>query len=284
MRWQTHKALWVPYRPAIIVPGRRRLPDVRQPRRPARCAVARDADSGGVLSGTDTGSTPINSPNVLTVGASASLLIIGIEADTSTPGTITVKWDPAGTAQTMTQVGSTLTVSSGTPASMALFGVVNPTAGLKPVSIALSGQATTVHTYVYGISFTGSATSSVAAATEGFASASGTGTAMSVASAASIPSGDMATSWFDNVQGFTSAFTHGTAQSDGGTAIGKDEALTNNAAAEYYSGSGSTITASATQNASDHWGAMIVGIKAAGGGGGGAFPDATSRLMMGVGI
>jgi hypothetical protein len=225
-------------------------------------AVAFDASTAGLLSSTSgVGSQTI--PNFMTVGASASILIVGIECDTSTPGTPTAHWDSAGTNQAMTQIGTTLTVTGGgAPASLVFFGLVNPTSGSKSLNYSFPGQATSVNTYIYGVSFTGSVTSSVAAATEGFASNNATSTTASVTSAVSIPSGDMATALaIDCGSGFVNATT----ENLGGTQIGENEGLTNNGVAARFSGSGSTITASASLNASDVWGAIIVGIKASGG-------------------
>lgn len=235
--------------------------------------TVRDADSGAVIFGPTVSSASSTSANLLTVGAAATLLIVGVEIDTSTPGTVFMNWNPAGTNQAMTLIGSIVTQIGGVtnPITIALFGLVNPTSGLHPVSVIASGQATGVQSYLYAISFTGSVSSSVAAATEGFASATAaTGTTMAVTSAVSIPSGDMATAWWGDAQGFTGTFVNGAIQADGGTAVGKNESLTNNAAAEYYSGAGSAIAASAAGNASGGWIAMIVGIVSAGGTSGGA--------------
>jgi hypothetical protein len=64
----------------------------------------------------------------------------------------------------------------------------------------------------------------------------------------------MAVSWFeDSLTGFSGAFANGVVQADGGTAIGIDQALSNNAAAEYYAGAGAAIAASAGLAGSDPW-------------------------------
>jgi len=225
-------------------------------------AVAHDADSGGV-NAVGIFSTTQTSTNFMTVGASATILIIGLEIETAAAGTFTAHWDSAGTNQVMTQIGSNAVI--GTSFTLALFGLVSPTSGLKNLSYSFSGVGTSTNGYVYGVSFTGSNTSSVASATEGNVSSTGTSTTASVTTSVSIPATDMATAWFiDGGSGFTGSFVNGATQADGGKAVGINQALGANGAAEYYTGAGSTITASAGLAASDPWAAMIVGIKVAG--------------------
>lgn len=178
----------------------------------------------------------------------------------------------------MTQIGTTLTQAAGgagAPASSALFGLVSPTSGQKIFRITASGQATAVNCYTTAISFTGTSIASVAAATEGFNTATGTSATAAVASGVSIPVGDMAVAWWIDlgVNDFTSAFTPGGAQGDGGTAIAKNTTAALAAAAEYYSGAGATISASAGFGGSNVWGAMIVGITVPGGGVAAATPS-----------
>lgn len=243
-------------------------------------AVSKDAASA-VTNATASSAQHTEGSSSITVGASATLLIAILEADTSTPGTVSAVWDKAGANQTMTQIGSVVTESGGaTPITLAVFGRVSPQSGAKLLSWTWSGQASAVNAYTALISFTGSDTTSVANATEAFASAHATtGANAAVSSAASIPSGDMAVAWYGNLPGFTNAFTPGGNPGDGGTAIGKNESLTTNAAAEYYSGAGAVINASAANASSAAWAALITGIKAAAA----AATCPMTRAMMGVG-
>lgn len=243
-------------------------------------AVAKDATSV-ISSGTASSAQHTEGSSSITVGASATFLLAMLEADTSTPGTVSAVWDKAGANQAMTLIGSVVTESGGaTPISVAFFGLVNPASGAKLLSYTWGGQATGVNAYIGLISFTGSNTTSVAAATEAFNSAHNTtGANAAVSSAASIPSGDMAVAFYGNINGYSNAFTAGTNPGDGGNAIGKNETLTTNAAAEYYSGAGGVINASAAQISSGAFAAIITGIKAAGGG-----PTCPlTRTRMGVG-
>jgi hypothetical protein len=214
--------------------------------------------------------------NFMTVGASATVLIVGFEVDTSTPGTLSVTWDEGGTNQVMTQIGSTLTITGGNaPASLSLWGVVNPITGLKAIGFASTGAAGTSPVYICGVSFTGSATSSVAAATEGNASNNATSSSFSVTTSTSIRATDMAMAFAIDCG---SGFSNTTTENLGGTQIGENQTQTNNACGAYFTGAGATVNAHATLAASDVWGGLIVGV---------AVPAATTRggtlPMMGVG-
>lgn len=250
-------------------------------RQPIVAAVARNADSGSMIAVSSVAGVFTNLSGI-TVPAGTTLLIALVEVESSTPGTVTAVWDNVGTPQTMTQVGSTLIVTGGGgPGSIAVLGVVNPTAGQKEIRVNWGGVSTNVNGYIAQVSFTGTSTSSVAAATEGFASNNGTGTTASVTSGASIPASDMAAVFFlDCGVSFTGSFVNGATQADGGTAIGISTNNTNNAAAEYYTGAGSAVAASAGLAGSDVWGAVIVGIKAAGGA---VVASSSTMMTMGVG-
>lgn len=229
-------------------------------------AVAKSAVSSNISTATCSSAThTIVAANTLTVGASDTFLLMGIELDSTTPGTAAAHWDSGGSNQAMTSLGTIITEATSTAKALVLFGLVNPVAGNKTASHSFSGQSAAANGYSFLISFTGSETSSVAAATEGYATNSNsTGTTASVASGVSIPSGDMAVAFYVNINSFTNGFTPGANPGDGGVAIGQNQSLTTNASAEYYSGAGATITASAAQ-ASGAWAAVIVGIKAPGG-------------------
>lgn len=214
-------------------------------------AVTKDAISAGVLASTGIATLAAGTFG-LTIGATATFLLVGFEVDSATPSS--VNWDPAGTNQPMTLIG---TVAAGTTSNIALFGLVNPTPGNKSISFTATANNSA---YIFGISFTGSETSSVAAATEGFNKATGTGTSFSVVTSASIPSGDAAVSALGNSHTITGF------PSDGGTSIGLGNSLTTNLAGENYSGAGSAITASASSASSGQWAYVIVGIAAPGGG------------------
>lgn len=198
----------------------------------------------------------------LTVGASATFLLVMISVDNTSPGVPTAHWDSAGTNQAMTQVGSTITNATG-GFSLCFMGLVNPTAGSKTLTFAFGTSGN--NAYAAGESFTGTVTSSVAAATEGAATATGNSTTAAATTAVSIPSGDMAVAWTTNVNGYTGdPMTPNAVQADGGKAIGDNQSLTHNAAGEYYSGAGSAISCS-LGGPTGQWAAAIVGIKAPGG-------------------
>ena len=190
-----------------------------------------------------------------TIGASATIFCVGFEIDLASP-TTTIHWDSTGTNQLMTQVGSNIALGTGT-GTIQLFCLVNPTAGSKTLSFQVT-NASSNSVYIVGMSFTGSITTSVAAATEGAAqnsSATATTTA-TVTSSASIPSTDMVFTMFANSGGdFTGAV------SSNSTLIDHYNAVNNNALASYGTGAGATFTATATQG-SDGFAASITGIKA----------------------
>jgi hypothetical protein len=217
-------------------------------------AVAKDATKGSV--GVTTGQGA-NIAVGITVGASATLLLLIISSDgSSAPTTLGARWDPLSTNQTFVSCGTPIqSTVGGSTAIMGILGIVNPTPGAKTVTFSCSNNGGVYYTL---ISFTGSVTSSVAAATEGYATNSGTSASCTVTTSASIPSGDMATGGTNNTNGF-SGFP-----SDGGTSLGSNTAQTTNMAAEYYSGAGSTITQTISQGSSGTFQSVIVGIKAAG--------------------
>jgi hypothetical protein len=191
----------------------------------------------------------------LTVAVGDTFLLFGVEEDTSTPGTVSAHWDTAGTNQAMTLIGSVQTNSAGaTPMSVALFGLVNPTSGAKNFSATFSSGGTTA-CYLLGVSFTGTSTVSVAAATLGFnAQNIATSATATNTTSASIPSGDLAVAWWSDLNG---------AGTLDGTSLGSNTVQTTNAFASWYSGAGSTVTSTFTNpGASDQIVAAIVGIAA----------------------
>lgn len=212
-----------------------------------------------VTSSSSTSTVTTEGASTITVGASATFLTVLMDIGVGSPGTPSIHWDAAGTNQSMTQIGSTIAQGSN---SLACFGLVNPTPGAKKLSWSWSGTAGNSLYYAL-ISHTGTDASSVAGATYGFGSGTaGTGSPATATTTLSIPTGDAAVSLFENaVQGFNGTFVSNAVQADGGKAIGKNQSGSDNAAAEYYSGAGSTIVASAANGPSDAWIAIVFGIK-----------------------
>lgn len=190
-----------------------------------------------------------------TVNVGDTLLIVGMEMDTSTPGTATANWDTAGTNQAMTLIGTVQTNSAGaTPMSVALFGVVNPTSGTKNFTGVFSSGGIK-NCYLLGVSFTGTSTVSVAAATLGLNQTNiATSATTTNTTSASIPTGDLVLAWWSDLNG---------AGTLNGTSLGSDTALTTNAFASWYSGAGGTVTSTFTNpGASDQIATFVVGIAA----------------------
>jgi len=157
----------------------------------------------------------------------------------------------------MTSLG---TIAVNGTQNLSLWGLVNPTSGNN--TIQLNGTLNN-GCYVGGTSFTGTVTSSVAAAAYGYNTATGSTTSVAVTTSVSVPSGDMAVSSMitpslDGISGFPS---------DGGTSLGSNGGGGPNGYAESYSGAGSTITASGTISTPLGWCAVISAIAASAGGG-----------------
>ncbi len=212
----------------------------------------------------------------INITAGATFLLVGVEFNQGggTGGTLALTWDQGGTNQSMTSLGSPV-LNSNVGDAIQYFGLVNPTSGNKTLRVTNSGNTFgNLGAEIWGMSFNGTATASVAAATEGYATNTdgGTaGTALTVSSAVSIPSGDMAvTQWID-----TTSMT--TFPTDSGT-LG-DNTFSGFYVYEYYNGAGSVINSSATLATSGFWTGMIVGIKAAGA----AATCPMTRSLMGVG-
>src|SRR5438093_4126713 len=115
--------------------------------------VADSNQSGIGRNATTSGSGVAPTINVShTVAGTNTLLLVGISATTSTPPTLAasnpVVWDPAGSNQALTLVGS----STMTKAKIWIYYRVNPTAGPKTLQVSFTGGATVV---VGVTSFTG---------------------------------------------------------------------------------------------------------------------------------
>jgi hypothetical protein len=179
----------------------------------------------------------------MTISAGATFLLVGIQVftDPAVQGTNSFIWDQGGTNQSMTSLGSAL-FNSDSGSQLQYFGLVNPTSGTKTLRLSNTGNTNgNQSAVIFGISFKGSITTSVAAATEGYATnvnVSGTPSATaSVSSAVAIPTGDLAIAFY-----YTDTGGGATFPTDGGT-FG-DMAFTNSREYESYSGAGLTINSS----------------------------------------
>ena len=154
-------------------------------------SVTVDATSAALEAQLNTSTTTLAS--FMTIGAGATFLIVGFETNSNSPGTWTVTWDSGGTNQAMTQIGVFKTFGGANAGGVALFGLVNPTTGLKSLGYSATSGASN-DTYILGRSYKGSITTSVAAATYAAATNSSGATATtqaSVTAAASVANTDM---------------------------------------------------------------------------------------------
>ena len=215
------------------------------------------SSGGHIYSGAGiSGSTGATIASFQSPSLTASLLVIGICInDTSANiGTLTLVWDPSGVNKTMSQIG---TISDNTNGVSIFFqGVVSPgTSGAKSLKFTWSGGGLGDSYEVFGISYTGSITTSVANATEGFASNTSTSNSATVTTAVSIPSTDMEVAFFSNSGGVAWSSTNN-------TNIDTDAAQIS-VTASRATGAGSTITSTGALASSALWLAMTVGIVAA---------------------
>ena len=199
----------------------------------------------------------------ITPGASATLCLVLIAADSTTPGT----WTVSIGSSVMTQIGTQLNIGT---QSITLFGLLNPPSGSQSLTVKATGL--TGNTIVYGgATFTGTSTVSLAAAT-GLTTGTGTSSTAAVATSDSVPSGDMAlySCGVANATGISSTT---------GTTI---DTLAGFGAFEYgmayYSGAGSAVTGSATLSGSMAWSGAIIHIYAP------ASAVKPTRTMMGAGV
>lgn len=212
--------------------------------------------------GSFTGSGSITLASYMTLGASATFLLILVEYESNNPGTVSVTWG----SQSMTQIGSTVDVVAQVDTSgfMSLWGLVSPATGAQTLTITgTTGGA--LSAYVAGVSFNGSGTTSVAAATTGYASnlqTSGSSSTMTVTTAAAIPSTGVAVAWgIDSGNGFSSSpevmWSTGTNLLDNSSAVGG-----NFANFSVNSGTGATMSVSAALSSTDNYGVQVTGILA----------------------
>jgi hypothetical protein len=254
----------------------------------ARAAVAIDAFSAGAVNGgwrsgvlgraadLDGFGSPTNDPPVtvnqgfgfITIGASATALVVGVMMASqahgaNNPGTVTVTLNPSGSNQAMTQLGAVVDNGSSQGSPTYLFGLVNPASGLGNIQINWTNHTNIQEFYVYAMSFTGTATSSVSAAFYGFNTAHDSGSATlfnGVTTSQAVSSGDMAFSLHINpFVGFNNPATNAT-----GTEMDDDQAVTNNSYGQYFTGTGSSILAEADNHGAggtnDFWCAAVVAI------------------------
>lgn len=214
------------------------------------------------LAGIGSGGSTISSFQNIAAGATFLLVGITVGDSSSAVGTISFTW--AG-SQSMTSLGAVVQTAN-TFACQQLFGLVNPTTGSQSLKFTWSGSGSGDSVSVFGIAFNGSVSSSVAAATEGYHTATGSSSAPSVATASSIPSTDIAVGFLINdLQGTTFSSVNLT-EID----ITSTDGV---AGANETTGAGSTVTASGVLSGSADWAAMVVGIKAASAGGSGPLPS-----------
>src|SRR5215469_762987 len=233
----------------------------------AQAAVAIDALSVGVTNpGPNnhmgswgagfTGGVPFS--GFISPSASATLAIVFIGADTTTPGTWTITL--GGTA--MTQVGTQVNLGS---FSLSFFALLNPSSG--SLTLNIGGSGLTSNTIVYGgVTFTGTDTSSLANAVT---VTTNTGTSTTASATTGSP-----TSTCMAVAGFGGSTA--TVSSTDGTNIDTRSGFSSSGfGMSYYTGTGTAITGNGTLSASAAWGAEIAlakptgGCTSGGGGGGG---------------
>lgn len=195
----------------------------------------------------------------ITVGASDTIMIVGVQYQQATTATYTLHWDSTGTNQLMTQISGTAALNATGTTGVVLFGLVNPTPGAKTLSI--SNSSTTLNTYLFGISFTGSGTSSVASVCYGAnTSTAASGATNALTTSASVASTDAVVAIYGVAS--SGGFNVNSSDITGGTWIGSCTALSDNYTSGYGSGAGATYTMTGNSTASTAWSAAIVAIAA----------------------
>jgi hypothetical protein len=121
--------------------------------------------TGGTAGATTTGFT--ESASTLTIAAGSNIVLALLLQLSAKPASVTTTWDSGGTAQGMTQVGSTQGESDNL-AFCYIFGRIAPTTGAKKLQVSWS---TTSATYTYClIAFNGADQGSVAGTFRNFQS------------------------------------------------------------------------------------------------------------------
>jgi hypothetical protein len=267
---QPNKKLWLPSRPAIIVPERRRLPDARRRIIPVRSTVALDvAGSKGssTTAGTSFNYTGLTISAGLTNSAATFVVVLG--------GTVT----PTGPAATWNGVSCTLLGSQTITAFtclVALFGLKSPSSGAQTLAVTWTNLADIL---AAGVSFSG------VDQTTPFQNANGSqsGSTLSLGQAITTTSGNYTVGGL--VAGSATAFTSspGTNQSiffDNTTLsalVGVDGAMSINPSTS------ASTTYTGTNSPTDFAAITGVDVKAAAGAAA-VTPSSTPRLLMGVGV
>ena len=222
--------------------------------------------------------SPVSNSSLITVGASASLLIVGVTFDNGTSG-----GGPgvAPTSPAVTWGGTSMTLISNTTATVGtwaantfaastyLFGLVSPASGTQTISLSWGNNTTSYDGYIVAISFTGSATGSVATAcpngTHGTGTTTTSGTASWSSPAVTTATGDfvVAVSSDDSGNAFTLSASAGTTVLDN-----ENNGQMNLWSAYSTSGaSGASVTLSGTVNSAagpDSYATSAVNISAGG--------------------
>lgn len=250
------RQLYVPRKPAIIVPSRRRLPDARRRIIPATMLVTVDA-TGTFSVGSQTGGTAANYTGLTTTASATAIAFCYCWQNltvSTPPSTTTVIWDPAGANQAFSLV-ATGTVANGLNVHSLqafIYGLASPaSSGAKQIRFtsANSGQP-----YVVGISFAGTDLS--APFRNGVGAGTNSGGVLNPTITVTSPSGDIALACnsydFETMSAFLPA---------GGTTIFNDNSGPDGGAyAHRAAGAGST-TMSATANSNDGWSYAAVSVQ-----------------------
>jgi trimeric autotransporter adhesin len=122
-------------------------------------AVAVQATATEAVSLTTAVTTLTNSSLTVSSGATALLAILVFDCFSAVPSGVAVKWDNAGTPQTMTLLATIN--SAATNVLVQLYGLVSPTTGNKNLTATWTNGCQAILT---ALSFTGTSTASVAAA------------------------------------------------------------------------------------------------------------------------
>ena len=204
----------------------------------------------------------------VTSGATLLVLCLNMEQNWSSLTGVTVTWDSGGTNQVMTSVGTPphfFNTANGN--SNGIWALVNPTIGAKSFNVAwTSGGSFSME--AVAITFSGTVTSSVAAACYGYGSqtsAAGSEIPNLATTSASIASGDM---WISGHASFgpTSPYYNDPAGTTSGGSAGTrydiDVNQGDNCYWHYGNGAGATVKAEADNFSAGDWDCSVVGIAA----------------------
>jgi hypothetical protein len=185
----------------------------------------------------------------LTVPAGSTALLAFLT--TSTFGTpvsaVSLRWDSAGTNQAMTQVASSTLGGN----SSFLFGLLSPTSGLKTLSASWTGSGAAT---LYVMSFSGTATDTIANAFKNANSATGATTAVALTGSSAV--GNV------NVIGVgdESGNSVNSLSATGSTSL--FNITTNNGGAGAYAPGAASVAWTATLAVTDNWSACCIDVSA----------------------